>query len=693
MKRLKVLMLDLKSYYPSPAYQMGLMVAYAQKQPEVRNNVEFVFSEHSREQPAKQIAQAVMAANADLVAISNYAWNHKKICDTLDIIAASGAKPPRILLGGPNCSGKVGEAMLEQYAMVEALVEGEGEPAFQDICLNLVDSPTQDIFASARNCTVRGEDGAVIRADIGHRIASLDDIPSPYLTGILKPNPSPIFYETNRGCPYRCSFCYWGNGNSKVYRMSTERVKEEMEFFAENRVRAFWIADANFGIFPSDAEIAEAMAEINARHGYPFRSVGVNWAKNSSDRVLNIAEIFRKGKMVASTTIALQTVTAEAEKQSKRYSMTPVKFMSLLRSAEEKDIDTYTDIILGLPGESLDEFIDGLDTVLTTGVPSVKIHQLVLIPGTEFYDSKESFGLRIIPEVIEDDIPAEEKSDYFDCTVVSHPKMTVKELTRGRYFMGMVHMMHNHNLGQLVNLYLSRYGLTGRASLLFLEELLLGRPTGFPEEQHEQVLGELRQLFDYYANRLGVDDNQYVMALSFKLWFAQGEDGFRTNNAPALHAFMHDFYQALCDKHGCCQSEEERKLLHEIVAYNMLIGPKPSWRPEASYSFEYDVHTIAADLRNTVMNVTEALGPVKARAIEGENTWKDLPQLVQKNLQNLLTEAYLARHHRPTELSVKNPWGIPPSKNNLDWLLNSRSKHCVVQVEKSTQLVADGVPA
>lgn len=134
-------------------------------------------------------------------------------------------------------------------------------------------------------------------------------MPSPYLSGLLPVRPSPIFYETNRGCPYRCAFCYWGNGNAKIYRMSPERIHAEMEFFARGGVSSFWLADANFGIFASDAAIAASMAEINQRFGGPFKHVGVNWAKQSSDRVLEIAKIFRAGGMGCTTTIALQSPT------------------------------------------------------------------------------------------------------------------------------------------------------------------------------------------------------------------------------------------------------------------------------------------------------------------------------------------------------------------------------------------------
>ncbi|MFT5165471.1 MAG: radical SAM superfamily enzyme YgiQ (UPF0313 family) [Saprospiraceae bacterium] len=689
MEKLKVLMLDLKSYYPSPPYQLGLLVAYACAQKKIKENMEFVFSEHNRETPASEVAEAVFKAEADMIAISDYAWNHKKICDTLNLLAKAKTKLPLIVLGGPNCSGKLGEVILAQYPIVAALVEGEGEPAFADICASLVDNPQKNPFSEARNCTIRGESGQVIRPNIGHRIGALDEIPSPYLTGILAPAPSPIFYETNRGCPYRCSFCYWGNGNSKVYRMSVERVKEEMEFFAKNRVRAFWLADANFGIFPSDSDIAEAIAEINARYGYPFRSVGVNWAKNSSDRVLEIAEIFHKGRISCSTTIALQTVTAKAEEYSKRYSMPPIKFMSLLKNAHKKNIDTYTDIILGLPGESLHDFINGLDTVATTAVPSIKIHQLVLIPGTEFFDNKEELGLETNPESIAVEVVEEEKSDYYDCTVISHPLMSSDEMVRGRYMMGIVHLLHNHNLGQMVNHYLSRYDISSKKVFLFMEELLLGSSPYFPEEAHITLLEKLRTLFHYYTNKFGVDDNQFIMSLSFKLWFKEGASGLRDVNEPNIRAFMHDFYTALCTKYDCCHTPDEKGLLRAVVDYNVLISPKPTWRPEPEYQFTYDVHQIWQDILRVVMDTTDVLTPVKSAKSDKENLWNELPVLIRKRIKVLLTDDYLNSKKKATTLWVENPWGIPPSMKSIDWLVNSRSKHCIIMTKNSSQAKHD----
>src|SRR5947207_1021147 len=108
---------------------------------------------------------------------------------------------------------------------------------------------------------------------------------------------------------------------AKVHRMSPERVREEMTYFVTHDVSSMILADANFGIVESDVAVAELMAELNSQHGRPIKYLGVNYAKNSGDRVLEIAATLRRGGIHTSTTLALQSVTPEAEKTTRRYSV------------------------------------------------------------------------------------------------------------------------------------------------------------------------------------------------------------------------------------------------------------------------------------------------------------------------------------------------------------------------------------
>ncbi len=679
MRKLRILLLDLKTYYPSPAYQFGLMVEYARLEEAVRRDVEFVLRESPRERGAREIVAEILAADADLVAMSNYAWTYRRICDTLSLLEASGRPLPRILLGGPNSSGAFGAELMRRYPSISAMVEGEGEPAFRDICVALVANPGGDPFASARNCVIRDADGSIVRPNLGHRIQSLDEIPSPYLSGFLPAKPSPIFFETNRGCPYRCSFCYWGNGNSKIYRMSSERIRAEMEFFAQQRVSSFWIADANFGIFPSDADIAVMMAEVNERHGRPFKLVGVNWAKQCSERVLEIAKVFRDGGMSCTTTMALQSVTPEAEKLSKRYSLPPSKFGALIRRAAVEGLDTYTDVIWGLPGEGYDAFLDGLGTIASSGVPAILIHQLYLLPGTEFFDTREQLGLEMLSDSGAP-LPDEEgTSDFAEYIVVGHGKMSRADFTRGTRVIGLNHVLHNHDLGRIMIFYLMRHGLTHRDVFEYLDAVVTGAVGGF-DDAPGTFLADLRREITTFADNPGLDEYSFYYRLSDAVWFAPSGNGRRKSRADEVQVFFERFYLALCDRHGVALGGEERTLVVEMARYNALVAPKPTWRPAQGYDFTHDVHAIWSDMQR-VLHASGGRADRGAGEASAGDGWPALQASVAAGMRALLTPEYLESRRVESRYAVENRWRIAPILKTADWLLSSGSKHCAVRAE------------
>jgi radical SAM superfamily enzyme YgiQ (UPF0313 family) len=666
MRKVRIYLGDLQSDLKSPPYQLGLLAAYASVEEEVAKTVDFIFGTHPKEQQAGQIAQSIMTAEPDLVAMSNYAWNYKKICEVLGLLAAADT-PPRVLLGGPNCAGRFGAEMMRRYPVISAMVEGEGEPAFHDICTSLAEDPGQDPFLSARNCRLRDADGEVTSLNLGHRIEVLDEVPSPYLTGLLPVRPSPVFYETNRGCPYRCAFCYWGNGNSKIYRMSHERIQEEMTFLARHRVSSLMLADANFGMFPDDVEIAEMLAELNARHGYPFRYLGVNYAKNSSERVLDIAAILRRGRIVTTTTLALQSVTPEAEKRSKRYAVDPYKFIQLVRPAQERNISTYTDLILGMPGETIEEFLLGLEAAISTGIPAIKIHQLSLLPGTDFHDQQQALGLVLMPEAGRVAAPPGQRSEFWDFLIHSHPKMSHDDLKRGLRLVGINHLLHNHNLGKIVNFYLARYGVMPRQVHNFFDDLLLDQVKDFPAG-HERLLTAFRRLILTFADA-GFDAFTFESELSIEVWFA-GRGVRADANVAEVSRFMHSFYDAFCHLHGICQDDPAGlALVHQIVEYNVLVSPKPRWHPGPAYVFTHDVDAIWRDMRTRIVN------PRKKEAGE-KGKWREVAGDTAARLRDLLTDEYLASQRGPVSYTVDNPMPFIPRNLLVAWAVTNSDWFC-----------------
>ena len=93
------------------------------------------------------------------------------------------------------------------------------------------------------------EQGKYIQNQWAERIKDLDEIPSPYLDNIFKPlmdaNPDEewlVMWETNRGCPFSCTFCDWGSAiASKVNDFDIERLKKEINWFSKTSLQSTFL--------------------------------------------------------------------------------------------------------------------------------------------------------------------------------------------------------------------------------------------------------------------------------------------------------------------------------------------------------------------------------------------------------------------------------------------------------------------
>jgi radical SAM superfamily enzyme YgiQ (UPF0313 family) len=201
---------------------------------------------------------------------SSYMWNEEY---NLFIAKKIKEKWPncKILFGGPQTG-----ADYLSYEFIDSICMAEGENHFVQALRNIIngqDIPT--IFPKSR-------------------VQDLDNLPSPYTSGvfdeIVQQNPNvkwQAVIETNRGCPYACTFCDWGGTTySKVKKFGLEKIYAELEWFNRSNVSTLFIADANFGIFKErDLEIARAIKRICKDIEY----VNITYAKNSNE---NIFEIF-----------------------------------------------------------------------------------------------------------------------------------------------------------------------------------------------------------------------------------------------------------------------------------------------------------------------------------------------------------------------------------------------------------------
>ena len=239
------------------------------------------------------------------------------------------------------------------------------------------------------------------------RIKDLDEIPSPYLNGTLdkffdgKLTP---FIETNRGCPFTCSFCHTGsNYYHKLNKFSQERVQDEIEYIGkrckELNITNLHMADVNFGMYPQDKLVCEFLLDSKKKYNWPLQIMATT-GKNSKKRVMEITSIL--GNMF-SVNMSLQSMSETVLANIKRANIRHEDMIAVNNHLREAGRSTKAELILPLPGETKKSFIEGLNTVLESNASSITIYTLMMLEGTEFKNPsfrdkhKYKTKFRIIP--------------------------------------------------------------------------------------------------------------------------------------------------------------------------------------------------------------------------------------------------------------------------------------------------------
>ena len=365
-----------KNIQPWLPYSAACLWAYAQSFDDVRDAWQLERLHYQR-LPIDQVLGDL--GSPDVCAFSCYVWNEQY---NLKLAQAIKTRWPqcKIVFGGPQTG-----ANHLGHDFIDCIVMSEGEVCFRDILRQVRDGQALEQLMSRP------------------RMADLE-IPSPYLLGlfddIVDTAPANTFFqtvlETNRGCPFQCTFCDWGTLTySKVRKFSMERIEAELRWIASKPISVIFLADANFGIFKQrDMQIAHMMNRILT--GSHVDYMNITFTKNSNATVFEIARAI--GPIAKSVTLSMQSMNPATLRAIKRDNMKSNDLADMLRLAQQYQIPTYTDMILGLPLETLDSWKLGIMTLLEMGQDSyIDTNFTNILENTELnLAQRQQYGIRSI---------------------------------------------------------------------------------------------------------------------------------------------------------------------------------------------------------------------------------------------------------------------------------------------------------
>jgi radical SAM superfamily enzyme YgiQ (UPF0313 family) len=429
----------------------GYLEAAARADPDLRE--QYTFEKFSRAVDDPTIPAVVAAVDADIYAFSCYVWNMGLVRRLIRAVRAS--RPSAyIVLGGPQVMHRahIYLAAQDDRAFV---CNGEGERTFPNLLRQL--SLAVPDFRSVRGLSFH-ENGHLVTTSAEERIRDLNEVPSPYLTNVMDSRQSVWgVLETNRGCPFKCTYCYWGGAtNAKVTRYELQRILDEITWFGDNRVLYLFIADANFGMLARDLEIAQHIASTRARTGYPV-SVYFSSSKNTPDKVSKIATLLAESGLVSTLPISLQTTSETTLASIKRENIRPESYLQLQGVLNEKKVSSFIELIWPLPGETLQSFCAGIGDLCRMGANSFAIYPLLLIGNVEMEQQTSEYGL----------VAIEDPDPHSEARIV----IQTRDATHAEYLDGIrlaFHVTSLHSVRGLwhVAAYLSEHGGVSFAQLL-----------------------------------------------------------------------------------------------------------------------------------------------------------------------------------------------------------------------------------
>jgi hypothetical protein len=303
----------------------------------------------------------------DVFGFTVFSWNLERSLYLSEKLKAAGGG--RVVFGGPEVTP---DNPLVRSAHVDFLACGEGEAVFR----RLLTEPGSWQTGSG------GESAAEI-----FRTAE-----SPYLSGVLEPEAGDLMLlETQRGCPYRCGFCFYNKSRQGLVFAEERMLLRAVAWAVERRIAEVYLLDPSLNARPQLKALLADIARLNVdRRVRLFSEIRAEAVDDELADLLAAAGFHW-------FEIGLQSTNPRALKLMNRPTRLE-RFVAGAQRLKARGITPSIDLIIGLPGDDLQGFMRSVDFVADHGLQDdVQIFPLAVLPSTDFRKRCRELGLRFDP--------------------------------------------------------------------------------------------------------------------------------------------------------------------------------------------------------------------------------------------------------------------------------------------------------
>jgi radical SAM superfamily enzyme YgiQ (UPF0313 family) len=476
-------------------------------------------------QRANDIAEILLARRPKIIGLGVYIWNAQLSAEVVQILKRI-APEVVVILGGPEVSFET-----EQQAICAAgdyVITGEADLKFAEVCRQILrgESPARKIIAAELP-----ELGMLALpyefytdADIANRI---------------------IYVEASRGCPFTCEFCL-SSLDVPVRAVEITKFIGALESLLRRGVKHFKFVDRTFNLNlnTSRAILEFCLANYQPGHFFHFEMI----PDRLPEGLREIIAKFPPGALQFE--VGIQTFNPEVSARIKRrqsYERLAENFRFL---RGETGVHIHADLIVGLPGEDMESFALGFDTLVGLGPQEIQVGILKRLRGTPIVRHDDEWQMRYNP--------------FAPYELLSNKSLGFEEMQKMRRFSRHWDLVVNSgNFLKSARLIWSKKlksdGDVGESetpspfwSFMRFSEWVFARMG----RNHGIALGALAEMiFEYITTELKLDPHETANAI-----YADYERGGRSDKPPALRPYLPETVRATGVKATALPKRQARHL-------------------------------------------------------------------------------------------------------------------------------------
>ncbi len=375
-----------KYIHSNPAIY-SLRAYSVQKDSELKKHIEL--AEYTINQPFQDILADIYARMPDCVAFSCYIWNIGMVKDIVRELAKI-LPETRIWLGGPEVSYNA-EELLEEMPCLTGIMVGEGEVTFHELLMFYRQGGPEDIRGLEQTDGIvfrkRGQEGICRTRD--RALTDISGLPFFYNEADIGDFHNRIlYYESSRGCPYRCSYCL--SSIDKTVRLRRlELVEKELQFFLEKKVPQVKFVDRTFNCNHSHAMgIWRFIKEQdNGITNFHFEIS----ADILTEEEITLLQSLRPG--LVQLEIGVQSTNPVTIREIRRR-MDWERLRRIVAALQEKDnIHLHLDLIAGLPYEDSASFRNSFNEVYACRPEQLQLGFLKVLKGSYMHEKASEYEI------------------------------------------------------------------------------------------------------------------------------------------------------------------------------------------------------------------------------------------------------------------------------------------------------------